>query len=104
MAVPEGVLRRVKEVLRIDERDSALAGGLNGHLVPQNEITPPEAFRRVERGADDEMITGRVHLRKYPRVPAIAGPLEAHRGATWPPPPPHARPGGPRRDKTRRPD
>ena len=35
-----------------------LVGGSAGKRAPRNEITPPEALRRVERGADIEMIPG----------------------------------------------
>ena len=60
-------------------------GGSMAIESPQNEITPPEALRRVERGADGSMVSGLLHLRKYPWTPAALGPPELGFVAPWGP-------------------
>ncbi len=52
----EGFLGCVKEILPVDERYGALNEWLRGHVQTSKKlITPPEAFRRVERGASPQV-------------------------------------------------
>ncbi len=53
IGVTKGLFSGIEQILPVDESNGA--GGLRrnwGHDDPLKYITPPEAFRRVERGAD----------------------------------------------------
>ena len=39
------------KILAVNKGNSALNGGFEGHSPSLKKITPPEALRRVERGA-----------------------------------------------------
>jgi hypothetical protein len=55
--------------------------GVQRASPPRNQITPPEALWRVERGADGNMVSDRLHFREYPRRPQVA---RAHGRSTVP--------------------
>lgn len=59
MAVAERPIRGVKKVLGIDEGGGALDRDRSRHGTARNEITPPEASRRVERGVDTKSVGAR---------------------------------------------
>ncbi len=56
MAVTECLPNSVEQILSIDERNGSRVGGLRGQMLPLKKITPPEALRHVERGANNMQI------------------------------------------------
>ena len=55
VGVAEGRTHGMKQVLAVDEYGGPLDRGLSGHEALQ-KITPPEAFRRVQRGGSNDNV------------------------------------------------